>query len=67
MAEVPIMQEQLSADRYGWRKCRLCRSNYRPTAMDGGSADYAGAIIGPHILCIVAPAHPCARDIHYFL
>ena len=35
--------------------------------MDGGSVDNAGAIIDQYILYIVAPAHPCARDIQYIL
>ncbi len=40
------MQERLPADHHGWWKCRPCRSDYRPTTMDGGSAGYAGAITG---------------------
>src|SRR5690242_17819516 len=33
-------------NRHGWRECRKCRSDFRPTAMDGGSAENAGAIFG---------------------
>ncbi|WP_424946100.1 hypothetical protein [Candidatus Spongiihabitans sp.] len=39
MVEVPILQEQKSADRQGWWKCRFCRSKNLPTARDGGSVD----------------------------
>ena len=37
-------------DRQGWRKCRKRRSNFLPTARDGGSAENAGAVFGPYIL-----------------
>jgi len=37
------------------------------TAMDGGSADIAGANICPYILYIAAPVHPCTRGIPYIL
>ena len=45
MVEVPILQEQKSADRQGWWKCRFCKSKNLPTARDGGSADFARAKI----------------------
>jgi hypothetical protein len=34
-------------DRHGRRKCRFRRSLHRPTAMDGGSVDIAGALYRP--------------------
>ena len=37
------------------------------TSWDGGSAENAGAVFGPYIMYIAAPAHPCAHGIPYIL
>ncbi len=37
------------------------------TAMEGGSAENAGAIFSPYILYIAAPVHPWTRGIPYIL
>jgi len=42
MAEMPFLQEQKTADRRLWRKCRFCRSKKRRTAR----ADNCSCIVG---------------------
>jgi len=37
------------------------------TSRDGGSAENTGAVFGPYVLYIAAPALPCARGIPYVL
>ena len=50
MVEVQILQEQISADlSKDVGSAENARSNFQPTATDGGSADIAGANICPPI------------------